>query len=325
VYVPLIKEATDSLLKAVTDPAPEKDYPVSEVHNVNTLFFHNANHSQETNVELHCGCTNWSHIPTPAPATRTIHIRNASMNDVWGNLSSVRTSIFSKRSMVTTKSSRTSVTANHLDHSNLIEALDLSIKQHKSQDGFASLNEVLATEFRRPHSAGDNTRSADESRESASVTRKLSIISLCSRARDEDDSLCALGTWIVTDEPAHIASKNHPSEPTVSATNDISPIDIEHVDPERQQSTTSPTGRQTNFVEHFDDTDSEADYGPTPIHESCTDKPSRSVKWIGRMKSEAGKVSGQVQAAVKSTRMFTRTLVGFVPAALKARNPFQGV
>jgi hypothetical protein len=247
------------------------------------------------------------------------------MNDVWGDLSSVRTSIFSKRSMATTKSSRTSVSAVHLDHSNLIEALDLSIKQHKSQDGFVSLNEVLATEFRRPRSAGESTCSADEGCESVPPTRKVSIISLHSRARTEDGSLCALGTWTVTDEPAHIAPTiHHPSKPTILATDDISPTDVKQVESTSSKSSTTP-GRRTNFVEHFDDTDSEADYGPIPIAQSSPNKSSRRVKWIGKMKSEAERVSGQVQAAVKSTRMFTRTLVGFVPAALKARNPFQGV
>lgn len=319
-YVPLIKEATDSLLGDITDPAHKKDDLVSEVHNVDTAFFHNVDHTQETNVKFYYGDTHSSHIPTSTPATRTIHIRNASMNDVWGDLSSVQTSIFSKRSMATTKSSRTSVTTSHLDHSRLIEALDLSIKQHKSQDGFVSLNGVLVAELRRPHSAGDNTRLGDERCESAPLTRKMSIASLHSRACDDDGSLSALGTWMVTDESGHIASNtSHPQEPTVSAADDISPTNVEDA-----SSSTVP-GRQTNFVEHFDDTDSEADYDPIPIGESSANKPSRRAKWIGKIKSEAEKVTGQVQAAVKSTKMFTRTLVGFVPAAFKARNLFQGV
>jgi hypothetical protein len=312
VYVPLIEEATESLNGDFTYPVCEKDDLSIKVHNVNTSFMHNANPTQEINDKLHYGDTHWSQISTPISATRTIHIRNASMNDVWGDLSSVRTSIFSKQSMVTTKSSRTSVTASHLDHSNLIEALDLSVRQHKSQDGFASLNGLLATEFSRPRSAGDNTLSAHERCRSASLTREVSVIFLRSRVRDDEGSLCALGTWMVADEPEYIAARtNHPLESTVSATDAISP--------------TASAGRPTHFVEHLDDTDSEADYNPTPVDEQSTNRPSRRAKWLGKMKREVEKVLGQVQAAVKSTKLFTRTLAGFVPAAFSAKNPFFGI
>ncbi|EAT84001.2 hypothetical protein SNOG_08833 [Parastagonospora nodorum SN15] len=276
---------------------------------------------QETNGEFHYGSTHWSHNSVITPATRTIHIRNASMNDVWGDLSSVRTSIFSKRSMATTKSSRTSVTAIHIDHSNLIEALDLSVKQHKSRDGFVSLNEVLAAELSRPRSAGDNNLSAHKRCGSASLTCQVSVISLRSRVRDDDGSLCALGTWMATDEPEHVASNiNHPLKSTTSAVNVISPTNVEDA-----SSTTASAGRPAHFVEHLDDADSEAEYNPTPLGDLSDKKPSRRAKWLGKMKIEAEKMSGQVQAAVKSTKMFTRTLVGFVPAALGSRSPFVSV
>ncbi|KAH5407080.1 hypothetical protein HBI42_132890 [Parastagonospora nodorum] len=280
---------------------------------------------QETNGEFHYGSTHWSHNSVITPATRTIHIRNASMNDVWGDLSSVRTSIFSKRSMATTKSSRTSVTASHIDHSNLIEALDLSIKQHKSREGFVSLNGVLATEFSRPRSAGDNIQSVDKYHENEQLMREVSIISLRSRARDDfyvsDGSLRALGTWMAPDEPEHVASNiNHPLKSTTSAVNAISPTDVE--DPSL---TTASAGRPAHFVEHLDDADSEAEYNPTPLGDLSDKKPSRRAKWLGKMKIEAEKMLGQVQAAVKSTKMFARTIVGFVPAALGSRNPFVSV
>ncbi|KAH3973493.1 hypothetical protein HBI25_079710 [Parastagonospora nodorum] len=279
--------------------------------------------SLEVNGELHYGDAHWSHISTPPLATRTIHIRNASMNDAWGDLSSVRTSILSKRSMATTKSSCTSVSASDLDHSILINALDLGIAVHKSRVDFVSLNEVLAKGF-RPHSAGDITLPTDERREyaiSAPPTRKVSIISLRPRARDDDGSLCALGTWMAPDEPEHVASNiNHPLKSTTSAVNVISPTNVEDA-----SSTTASAGRLTHFVEHLDDADSEADYNPTTLGNLSNNKPSRREKWLGKMKSEGEKMSGQVQAAVKSTKMFTRTLVGFVPAALGSRSPFVSV
>ncbi|KAH4406856.1 hypothetical protein HBI81_139020 [Parastagonospora nodorum] len=278
---------------------------------------------KEVNGELHYGDAHWSHISTPPLATRTIHIRNASMNDAWGDLSSVRTSILSKRSMATTKSSCTSVSASDLDHSILINALDLGIAVHKSRVDFVSLNEVLAKGF-RPHSAGDITLPTDERREyaiSAPPTRKVSIISLRPRARDDDGSLCALGTWMAPDEPEHVASNiNHPLKSTTSAVNVISPTNVEDA-----SSTTASAGRLTHFVEHLDDADSEADYNPTTLGNLSNNKPSRREKWLGKMKSEGEKMSGQVQAAVKSTKMFTRTLVGFVPAALGSRSPFVSV
>jgi hypothetical protein len=54
-------------------------------------------------------------------------------------------------------------------------------------------------------------------------------------------------------------------------------------------------------------------------------KPSRGHRWLGGLKRQVKKVPCKACEVVKSTKRFTRTLLGFVPAAMAARNPFEGL
>jgi hypothetical protein len=50
-------------------------------------------------------------------------------------------------------------------------------------------------------------------------------------------------------------------------------------------------------------------------------KLSRGHRWLGGTKRQVKKVPSKARDLVKSTKRFTRTLCGFVPAAIAARNP----
>jgi hypothetical protein len=66
-----------------------------------------------------------AHLSTPTPATRIVHIRNASMNDMDSTKSSARASVFSKQGSMATKTSQDSINAGSCGYSQLMDALDL--------------------------------------------------------------------------------------------------------------------------------------------------------------------------------------------------------
>jgi hypothetical protein len=64
-------------------------------------------------------------------AYRVIHIHNASTNDTSTGKSSLRTSIFSKRTSVSTESSHGTVRLGQAEYSSLPDALDLEVDEYK--------------------------------------------------------------------------------------------------------------------------------------------------------------------------------------------------
>jgi len=64
-----------------------------------------------------------------------VHIRNASANDALSDKTSARTSIFSKNSSTATKSTRNSGNTANKGYSQLLDALDLEVKEQECNEG----------------------------------------------------------------------------------------------------------------------------------------------------------------------------------------------
>lgn len=80
-----------------------------------------------------------------AGVPRMIHIGNASMNDVLSDVSSTRTTVFSKQTSITTKSSYSSLSVKSGRCSRLIDALDLGIQERKDRCGGSVSDYVTRT------------------------------------------------------------------------------------------------------------------------------------------------------------------------------------
>ena len=71
----------------------------------------------------------------PTPTSRVVHIRSASTNDALSDKTSARTSVFSKNSSTATKSTRDSGNTANKGYSQLLDALDLELKEQECDEG----------------------------------------------------------------------------------------------------------------------------------------------------------------------------------------------
>lgn len=303
-----------------------------EVSFLFSLLSHNANRMQEPNSSLENVADDTVHLSTPTPISRMIHIRNASMNDAFSIKSSMRTSVFSKQSSTTTKTSHTSINSGGIEYSQLVDALDLGGDQ---QHTFRNSSAVSVDGGDRPSTADKVTNGVvmrDQRVGSSSKLRPVSTISARCDAGDDfsvdDFSLLALGTWVAHDAYGRPGTKI--ADPINHAADDerlSSGAPTIHIALLENVSSNSPfeANRPACFVEHIEDTESEFDYEPFFLAPRTTHKTSRQRQCVEKMKSTAKKISGKAHDLVKSTKHFARTLYGFVPAVITARNPFGGI
>jgi hypothetical protein len=258
-----------------------------------------------------------AYLSTPTPATRIVHIRNASMNDMGSTKSTVSTSVFSKQGSVTTKTSQGSINTGNSGYSQLMDALDL-----------------CGHGIDRPNTAACGILGDEGNKHIAHrwATHRVSAVSVRSSARDDfhvnDSSLRALGTRTASMRPelsdTNIIHLSVHTDHGGRSSDETAIIDVTLF----EASNSMPTFEShcpTGFVELVEDTDSEVDYEPFFLTHLNADKPSRRRQYAKMMKGAAKRISGKTHDVVQTTKHFARTLCGFVPATATARNPFAGI
>jgi hypothetical protein len=218
---------------------------------------------------------------TPHTPPHIIHIRYTSTNDALSDMSSTRTSVFSKQPSVTTKSSHASMNTADGNYSRLIDALALEVDVNGLRKSAAA---DRGSSFNNASSLNSKPNGIDNEIDSLRNTLEVLL-----RFDQEFEGL------VTSPTVQSIAS-------TSASTADLPSLHRVHADPD------IGNGQVTNTAEA-----------------EALQKPSRGHRWLGALKWQAKKVPCKAREVVKSTKRFTRTFLGFVPATMAARNPFEGL
>jgi hypothetical protein len=196
-------------------------------------------------------------------------------------MSSTRTSVFSKQSSVTTKSSHGSINTVEGKYSRLIDALALEVELNGTRKG-----------------ATTDCRSSLRNTDSLS-SKSNGTLNLTGNSQNTPDDLLQpneASEELDTCRTAHSTASTSSSNP--------------HLPPLHRVYADSGVGDENNTAT--------AEF-------EVSQKSSRGNRWLGGLKRQAKKVPCKAREVVKSTKRFTRTLLGFVPTAMAARNPFEGL
>lgn len=234
-------------------------------------------------------------LDVQSPAPRMIHIRNASMNDFLSDVSSTRTTIFSKQASIITKSSQSSLSVKSSKYSQLIDALNLSTGKSNGRDDESTQTSTLRTFSLSNDRVASNGISKiqenTESARSAAVTR--------------DDTLLEFGTANVIGTTIEHREPLCRTEPT-----NTRPHRIDNPSP-------SGHGR---FNAECISTRSNSECHDTEFGDATTDdypydnnkKPHYHRKWYNKLSRTTAEVPGKVQELAKAAKKFGLTLRAFM-------------
>jgi hypothetical protein len=228
-------------------------------------------------------------------APRMIHIRNASMNDVLSDVSSTRTTIFSKQASITTKSSHSCLSFKSSKRSQPIDTLDLSTdKSDRRDDRSAQTFEPRTFFLSNARMSSNGTSKMQEnmdSARSATVTR--------------NDALLEFGTAHVIDTTNAHTRQLHGTEHANAQPhhiNTLCPCEYGRVDPEF---VSAPPIFEFENIEHSE-----------PMADDYPYENDRKAfgrrKWYNKLSRTMAEVSGKAQELSKAAKKFGLSLRAFV-------------
>jgi hypothetical protein len=134
-----------------------------------------------------------------------------------------------------------------------------------------------------------------------------------------------------------LSSLAEPSSSLTDSSDSIGTLDstleeLPHINEDLEQlatgATAQPTASTSGGATHLPslhrvhvNPDVGSEHTTATAEDKAQHKLSRGHRWLGGMKRQVKKVPSKARDLVKSTKRFTRTLCGFVPAAIAARNP----
>lgn len=224
-----------------------------------------------------------------------IHIRNASTTDVLSDESSTRTTVFSKRASITTKSSQSSLSVKSSKCSQLIVALDLSTgKSTHRDDGSAKTFEPRTFSLSNARMSSNSTSKMQEDMESArssTITR--------------DDELLEFGTAYVLSTTTANLQPVHRTEFTVARQKYNNTISSSEYGRGNSDFVSAPSVAESHGTEHMEGITGDHPYGDNTM-------PLTRRRWYYKLSRTMAEVPGKAQELAKAAKKFGLTLRAFV-------------